>query len=79
MLPWVTVRDLVSKILSLAANRLHEDWERVYGYRPLLQSCLLPGPNTDWDEAAGSTHRLFADHRHFFLDFAELLHGNLAG
>ena len=41
ILPWVTVRDLASKILSLAASRLPEDWECVYGYRPLLLETLV--------------------------------------
>jgi len=39
--PWVTVRDLASKILSLAARRLPEDWESLYGYRPLLLETLV--------------------------------------
>jgi hypothetical protein len=39
--PWVTVRDLASKILSLAASRLPEDWECLYGYRPLLLETLV--------------------------------------
>lgn len=36
MLPWVQVKNLASRILSLAARRLPEDWERLYGYRPYL-------------------------------------------
>ena len=28
-------------ILSLAAHRLPEDWERLYGYRPLLMETLV--------------------------------------
>jgi hypothetical protein len=39
--PWVTVRDLASKILSLAARRVPEDWESLYGYRPLLLETLV--------------------------------------
>jgi hypothetical protein len=38
---FVTVRGLASKILSLAAHRLPEDWERLYGYRPLLLETLV--------------------------------------
>ena len=41
ILPWVTVRDLASKILSLAARRLPEDWEFLYRYRPLLLETLV--------------------------------------
>ena len=33
---YVTVRGLASMILSLAARRLPNDWERLYGYRPIL-------------------------------------------
>lgn len=39
--PFVTVRGLASKILSLAAHRLPEDWERLYGYKPLLMETLV--------------------------------------
>jgi hypothetical protein len=41
VLPWVSVRGLASMILSLAARRLPEDWERLYGYRPLLLENLV--------------------------------------
>jgi hypothetical protein len=34
--PWVRVRNLASKALSLAAQRLREDWQERYGYRPVL-------------------------------------------
>lgn len=36
ILPWVQVKNLASKILSLTIQRLPEDWERKYGYRPVL-------------------------------------------
>jgi hypothetical protein len=39
--PYVSVRGLASKILSLAAQRLPEDWQRLYGYRPLLLETLV--------------------------------------
>ena len=39
--PYVSVRGLASKILSLGARRLPEDWERLYGYRPLLMETLV--------------------------------------
>lgn len=41
ILPWVSVRGLASKILSLAARQLPRDWERLYGYRPLLLETLV--------------------------------------
>jgi hypothetical protein len=41
ILPWVQVRNLASTILSLCARQLPADWERVYGYRPLLLETLV--------------------------------------
>jgi len=41
VLPWVSVRGLASKILSLAARRLPQDWYSLYGYRPLLLETLV--------------------------------------
>jgi len=39
--PWISVRGLASKILSLAARQLPEDWQQRYGYRPLLLETLV--------------------------------------
>ena len=36
ILPWITSKNLASKLLALAARRLPEDWRQRYGYRPLL-------------------------------------------
>ncbi len=41
ILPWVGVRYLASTILSLCARQLPTDWERLYGYRPLLLETLV--------------------------------------
>jgi hypothetical protein len=41
VLPWVNVKGLASKILSLAARRLPQDWHALYGYRPLLLETLV--------------------------------------
>jgi hypothetical protein len=41
ILPWVHVPGLASKILSLCARQLPGDWERLYGYRPLLLETLV--------------------------------------
>jgi hypothetical protein len=41
VLPWVQVKGLASKILSLAARRLPQDWHALYGYRPLLLETLV--------------------------------------
>ena len=34
--PWVNVKNLASKILSHVAKLLPQDWERKYGYKPLI-------------------------------------------
>lgn len=36
ILPWIQSRNLASKILSMSARRLPEDWENIYAYRPVL-------------------------------------------
>ena len=36
LLPWVRVRNLASKALSLSLRRLADDWQRRHGYRPVL-------------------------------------------
>lgn len=41
ILPWVKVRGLASKILSHCARKLPLDWEKRYGYRPLLLETLV--------------------------------------
>lgn len=41
ILPWVQVASLASKILGHAARQLPGDWERLYGYRPLLLETLV--------------------------------------
>jgi hypothetical protein len=43
LLPWVRVPGLASKILALSARQLPQDWERQYGYRPLLLETLVDG------------------------------------
>lgn len=34
--PWITVKNLASKILAAASRRLPSDWEQHYGYQPVL-------------------------------------------
>lgn len=41
VLPWVHVQGLASKILAQSARLLPIDWERHYGYRPLLLETLV--------------------------------------
>lgn len=39
--PWVEVRNLASSALSLALKRVPDDWQRSYGYRPVLMETLV--------------------------------------
>jgi hypothetical protein len=39
--PCFSIKGLGSKILSLATRYLPDDWERLYGYRPLLMETLV--------------------------------------
>lgn len=41
ILPWVRVKGLASKILSLSARQMPCDWQTQYGYRPLLLETLV--------------------------------------
>ncbi len=41
ILPWVRVKGLASMILSRCARQLPLDWEKLYGYRPLLLETLV--------------------------------------
>ena len=43
ILPWIRVMGLASKILAQAARHLPSDWQRRYGYRPLLLETLVDG------------------------------------
>lgn len=36
ILPWVHCQNLASRLLSMTARRLAEDWQERYGYRPVL-------------------------------------------
>jgi len=36
ILPWVRSKNLASKILSITARRLPDDWEEIYNIRPVL-------------------------------------------
>lgn len=36
ILPWITSRNLASRILGAAVKRLGQDWQDCYGYRPVL-------------------------------------------
>jgi Druantia protein DruA len=41
ILPWIRIRYLASKILSLCAQQLPADWKQLYGYRPRLLETVV--------------------------------------
>lgn len=41
ILPWITCRNLASKLLALAARRVAEDWASRYSYRPVLMETFV--------------------------------------
>lgn len=36
ILPWIKVKNLASKVLSIATKMVPKDWERIYKYKPVL-------------------------------------------
>ena len=36
LLPWVKVKNLASKVLSIATKQVQKDWEHYYNYKPVL-------------------------------------------
>ena len=39
--PWVEVKNLASSALALAVKTVPDDWQRCYGYRPVLMETLV--------------------------------------
>jgi hypothetical protein len=39
--PWVKVKNLASSVLALAVKTVPQDWQRIYGYRPVLMETLV--------------------------------------
>lgn len=44
ILPWVHCRNLASRLLSMTARRLADDWQERYGYRPVLVETFVETP-----------------------------------
>ena len=44
ILPWIQCKNLASRLLSMAAHRLAEDWQTRYGYRPVLLETFVQIP-----------------------------------
>ena len=41
ILPWVNIRNLASKVLSLALGSIEDDWAKRYGIRPVLVETMV--------------------------------------
>ena len=39
--PWVSVKNLASSVLALVVKTIPDDWQRCYGYRPVLMETLV--------------------------------------
>ncbi len=44
ILPWVSCKNLASRILAMAARQLAADWQHRYGYRPVLLETFVERP-----------------------------------
>ena len=44
ILPWVHCRNLASRLLSMTARRLADDWQQRYAYRPVLVETFVETP-----------------------------------
>lgn len=44
ILPWITCRNLASRVLALITHRLANDWHARYGYRPVLLETFVEKP-----------------------------------
>ncbi len=43
ILPWIKCQNLASTLLSQVSKRLADDWDNVYGYRPVLLETFVDG------------------------------------
>ncbi len=50
--PWVKVKNLASKALSMACHQIQDDWSSMHGYRPLLLETFV-----DTSEFKGTCYR----------------------
>jgi hypothetical protein len=72
ILPWVQVRNLASRVLSVLLRRLPADWQARYGVRPLLVETLVDGSRfrgscyraANWLEVGTTTGRGRMDREH---------------
>jgi transposase len=52
ILPWIISKNLASKILSIIAKRISDDWEKRYNYKPVLLETFV-----EKDRFTGSCYR----------------------
>ena len=52
ILPWVQVKNLASKILSMAVKQLPEDWQKLYEIKPVLMETFV-----ETDRFAGTCYK----------------------
>lgn len=72
VLPWVRVRNLASRLLSMVAQRLAADWQQSYGVAPLLLETMVDASRhrgtcyraANWLELGETTGRGRMDRRH---------------
>jgi len=72
ILPWVTSRNLASRILSAVAKRLPLDWEKRYGYEPALLETFVERDRfrgtcyraANWVHVGDTQGRGKLDHQH---------------
>ena len=72
ILPWVRVKNLASKVLSLTMRQLREDWQGRYGVEPFLVETLVDGTRyrgscyraANWIVLGETTGRGRMDRRH---------------
>lgn len=72
ILPWVEVRNLASRVLSLAARRVADDFEARYGIRPVLLETFVEQQRfrgtcyraANWTRVGETTGRGKCDRRH---------------
>lgn len=78
ILPWIRIRGLASTILSLCARQLPGDWEKRYGYRPVLLETLVEAERfrgtcyraANWIGLGRTQGRGRMDRHHAFHDHA---------
>lgn len=72
ILPWIQSKNLASKLLSLAAKQLYQDWQLRYNYKPVLIETFVEIPRftggcykaSNWIHVGTTTGRGRNDRKH---------------